>query len=130
MTRIGEDVSEKLDVAPAEFFEHRHICGRWACRCCERLVQGSAAPEIIDGGIPAGPRRGPYGSKAGRAHADQPLRRPPAVLPARNHQRPLGCAHGALDLGGVGGPGRRGPPIGNACKSKEACEIEMYMKAP
>ena len=22
------------------------------------------------------------------------------------------------------------PPIGNACQSKEACEIEMYMKAP
>jgi hypothetical protein len=38
---------------PAEFFVHRHIYGKWACRCCERLVQEPAAPEIIDGGIPA-----------------------------------------------------------------------------
>jgi transposase len=53
MTRVGQDVSEKLDIVPAEFFVHRHIYGKWVCRCCERLVQESAAPEIIDGGIPA-----------------------------------------------------------------------------
>jgi transposase len=38
MQRIGEDVSEQLDVVPAEFFVHRHIYGKWACRCCQRLV--------------------------------------------------------------------------------------------
>ena len=27
MTRIGEDITEKLDIVPAEFFVHRHI--RW-----------------------------------------------------------------------------------------------------
>jgi transposase len=58
MTRVGEDVSEKLDIVPAEFFVHRHIYGKWVCRCCqrqglERLVQEPAAPEIIDGGIAA-----------------------------------------------------------------------------
>jgi hypothetical protein len=53
MTRIGEDISERLDIVPAEFFVHRHVYGKWACRCCERLVQEPAAPEIIDGGIPA-----------------------------------------------------------------------------
>jgi transposase len=53
MTRVSEDVSEKLDIVPAEFFVHRHIYGKWVCRCCERLVQEPAAPEIIDGGIPA-----------------------------------------------------------------------------
>ena len=35
MTRVGEDVSEKLDIVPAEFFVHRHIYGKWACRCCQ-----------------------------------------------------------------------------------------------
>lgn len=25
MTRIGEEVSERLDIVPAEFFVHRHI---------------------------------------------------------------------------------------------------------
>lgn len=49
----GEDVSEKLDIVPAEFFVHRHIYGKWACRCCERLVQEPALPSVIDGGIPA-----------------------------------------------------------------------------
>ena len=58
MTRVGEDVSEKLDIVPAEFFVHRHIYGKWSCRRCqrsglERLVQEPAEPQIIDGGIAA-----------------------------------------------------------------------------
>jgi transposase len=58
MTRVGEDISERLDIVPAEFFVHRHIYGKWTCRCCqrqgiERLVQESADPQIIDGGIAA-----------------------------------------------------------------------------
>lgn len=53
MVRVGEDVSEKLDIVPAEFFAHRHVYGKWACRCCEVLVQEPAAPAIIEGGIPA-----------------------------------------------------------------------------
>ena len=33
---------------------HRHIYGKWACRCCQlALVQEPAEPQIIDGGIPA-----------------------------------------------------------------------------
>ncbi len=53
MTRIGEDVSERLDIVPAEFFVHRHIYGKWACRCCQCLVQEAAAAQVIDGGMPA-----------------------------------------------------------------------------
>jgi transposase len=53
MTRIGEDVSERLDIVPAEFFVHRHIYGKWACRCCQTLKQAPAVPELIDGGIAA-----------------------------------------------------------------------------
>ena len=58
MIRVGEDVSERLDIVPAEFFVHRHIYGKWTCRCCqrrgiERLVQEPADPQIIDGGIAA-----------------------------------------------------------------------------
>src|SRR5881398_1993634 len=53
MTRVGEDISERLDIVPAEFFVHRHIYGKWACRCCQRLVQEAVAPQIIDGGMPA-----------------------------------------------------------------------------
>ena len=53
MQRIGEDVSEKLDIIPAKFFVHRHIYGKWACRCCQQLRQEPAEPDVIDGGIPA-----------------------------------------------------------------------------
>jgi transposase len=53
MARIGEDISEKLDIVPAEFFVHRHVYGKWACKCCEVLVQEPVPPQIIDGGIPA-----------------------------------------------------------------------------
>lgn len=53
MQRIGEDVSEKLDIIPAKFFVHRHIYGKWACRCCQQLRQEPAEPDVINGGIPA-----------------------------------------------------------------------------
>jgi transposase len=53
MQRIGEDVSEKLDIVPAKFFVHRHIYGKWACRCCQQLRQEPAEPDVVDGGIPA-----------------------------------------------------------------------------
>ena len=57
MVRIGEDVSERLDVVPAEFIVHRHIRGKWACKCCQskgegRLVQEPVDPQIIDKGVP------------------------------------------------------------------------------
>ena len=53
MVRVGEDVSEKLDVVPAEFFVHRHVHGKWACKCCQLLVQEPVPAQIIDGGVPA-----------------------------------------------------------------------------
>ena len=52
MVRIGEDVSERLDIVPAEFFVHRHVRGKWACKCCQVLVQEPAQPQIIDKGMP------------------------------------------------------------------------------
>lgn len=53
MTRIGEEVSERLDIVPAEFFVHRHIYGKWACRCCQVLRQAPSVAEVIEGGIAA-----------------------------------------------------------------------------
>ena len=52
MQRVGEDVSERLDIVPAQFIVHRHIRGKWACKCCQRLVQEPVDPQIIDSGIP------------------------------------------------------------------------------
>ena len=53
MARIGEDITEKLDIVPAEFFVHLHIRGKWACKCCQTLAQQPVAPQIIDKGMPA-----------------------------------------------------------------------------
>ena len=52
MERVGEDVSERLDVIPAEFFVHRHVRGKWACRCCQTLGQEPVDPQIVDKGVP------------------------------------------------------------------------------
>jgi transposase len=53
MQRIGEDVSERLDVVPAEFFVHRHVYGKWTCKCSQTLQQEPAQPQVIDKGLPA-----------------------------------------------------------------------------
>ena len=55
MKRIGEDVAEKRDYVPGVFTVERHICGKWACAECKRMVQASVAPHIIDKGIPSAP---------------------------------------------------------------------------
>ena len=52
MVRIGEDVSERLDIVPAQFFVHRHIRGKWACKCCQTLLQEPVDPQVIDKGMP------------------------------------------------------------------------------
>ena len=51
----GRSHCHRLDIVPAEFFMYRHIYGKWACRCCRCLVQESAQPQIIDGGMPVRP---------------------------------------------------------------------------
>jgi hypothetical protein len=42
MQRIGQDVAEKLDYQPGVFTVERHVRGKWACRCCQKLVQALA----------------------------------------------------------------------------------------
>ena len=51
--RIGEEVSEKLDCVPAQFFVHRHIRGKYACSCCQTIQIEPMPAQIIDKGIPA-----------------------------------------------------------------------------
>ena len=51
LVKIGEDVSEQLDVEPARFFVHRHIRPQYACRSCETVVAAAVPPALIDGGM-------------------------------------------------------------------------------
>ena len=53
LVRIGEDVTEKLSIVPAEFFVERHIYPKYACRPCETLTTAPAVASVIDGGLAA-----------------------------------------------------------------------------
>lgn len=53
LVKIGEDVTEQLDVEPAKFFVHRHIRPQYACRSCETVTAAPIPPAIIDGGLAA-----------------------------------------------------------------------------
>ena len=51
--RIGEDVSEKLDVIPAQFRVLVVRRPKYACRACEDVVVQAPAPaRLIEGGLP------------------------------------------------------------------------------
>jgi transposase len=52
MQRVGEDVSERLDIIPAQFFVQRQIRGKWACKCCQLMLQEPAAPQVFDNALP------------------------------------------------------------------------------
>ena len=101
MVRIGEDVSERLDIIPAEFFVHRHVRGKWACKCCQVLVQQPVEPQIIDQGIPA---PGLVAHTLVSRFVDHiPYYRQEEI------KRALGRAHTARDAGGLGRGCRCGP---------------------
>lgn len=53
LVKLGEDVSEQLDVEPARFFVHRHIRPQYACRACESVTAAPVPPAVIDGGLAA-----------------------------------------------------------------------------
>jgi transposase len=52
LQRVGEDVAEKLDYTPGVFTVQRHVRGKWACRCCQTLIQAPVPAHVIDKGIP------------------------------------------------------------------------------
>jgi len=53
LVKIGEHVSEKLDVEPLRFFVRREVHPQYACRTCETIVAEPVAPSILDRGLAA-----------------------------------------------------------------------------
>ena len=53
LERIGEEVSEQLDIIPAKFFVRRHVRPKYCCRHCERLHTAALPAQPIDKGIAA-----------------------------------------------------------------------------
>ena len=50
---IGEEISEKLDIKPVEFFVRRTVRPKMACRACETVITTPTLPAIIERGIAA-----------------------------------------------------------------------------
>lgn len=53
LVKIGEDVSEQLDIIPSRFIVQRHIRPQYACRACETVKAAPVPAQIIDGGLPS-----------------------------------------------------------------------------
>ena len=53
LERIGEEISEQLDLIPAKFFVRRHVRPKYCCRHCERLHTAALPAQPIDKGIAA-----------------------------------------------------------------------------
>jgi transposase len=51
--RIGEQISEKLDLEPLKFFVRRDVYLQYACRACETITASTVEPTIIDRGVAA-----------------------------------------------------------------------------
>jgi transposase len=53
LVKIGENITEQLDVEPVRFFVHRHIRAQYACKICETITAEPVPPAVIDGGMAA-----------------------------------------------------------------------------
>ncbi len=53
LERIGEEVSEQLDIIPARLFVRRHVRPKYCCRHCEQLHTAVLPAQPIDKGIAA-----------------------------------------------------------------------------
>ncbi len=53
LTVIGEEVNEQLDCKPIQFFVHRHIRPKYACRQCQTVTAQPLPAQVIDKGLAA-----------------------------------------------------------------------------
>src|SRR5450631_1201229 len=54
LSKIGEDVTETLDVVPRQMFVTEHVREKFSCRACEKISQPPAPFHVIARGF-AGP---------------------------------------------------------------------------
>jgi transposase len=54
LSKIGEDITETLDVVPRQWFVTQHVREKFSCRACERITQPPAPFHVIARGF-AGP---------------------------------------------------------------------------
>ena len=96
--RIGEDVSERLDIIPAQIRLLITRRPKYACRSCEEgVVQAPAPSRLIEGGLP---------TEATTAHDRGQVRRPPPALSSGSDLRPARDRSGPLHPGRLDRPRR------------------------
>jgi transposase len=44
LTRIGEEISEQLDIVPAQIRVLQHVRGKYACKGCEQTIRSASLP--------------------------------------------------------------------------------------
>jgi len=100
MARIGEDVSERLDVIPAQFRVLVTRRPKYACRRCSQAVAQAHAPEhVVPGGLPTdlfiAVRHRARTDGATMAHHRLEVRRSSAVLPSGRDLQTAGDRSGS-----------------------------------
>ena len=100
MARIGEDVSERLDVIPAQFRVLVTRRPKYACRRCSQAVAQAHAPEhVVPGGLPTelfiAVRHRARTDGATMAHHRRKVRGSSAVLPSGRNLQTAGDRSGS-----------------------------------
>ena len=123
--RIGEDVSERLDVVPAQFRVVVVRRPKYACRSCEEVVVQAPAPaRLIEGGLPTDADR--------RARARLEVRRPSAAVSAGSDLRPPGSRRSIARPWptGSGAPPSCSGPCTSGCSTGSSSRISCSPMRP
>ena len=119
--RIGEDVSERLDIIPAQLRVLVVRRPKYACRACEEVVVQAPAPaRLIEGGLPT---EATVAQVLVSKYADHlPLYRQ-AQIYARQ-----GITSGSLDFGRLGRPRRLAAAAGARTAAHAAQELDQAVR--
>src|SRR5215467_2238919 len=90
LSKIGEDVTETLDVVSRRWFVTEHVREKFSCRSCETITQPPAPFHAIAGLCGAKPAGDDPGREIRQSPAAQPAER--AVCTRRD--RTVGLHHG------------------------------------
>ena len=119
--RIGEDVSERLDIVPAQFAVIVVRRPKYACRACEDVVVQAPAPaRLIEGGMPTE-------ATVAQVLVVQICRSPAALSPGAD-LRPAGHQARSLDARRLGRPRRlaRCGRCMSGCSSKLKASTKLF----
>jgi transposase len=102
--KLGEDITETLELGPAQWRVIQHVREKFSCRRCEAITQAPAPSHPI--------ARGRAGPQLARPSSVRQVPRPSAAQPTERYLRQRRCRPRHLDAGRLG----RG-----LCRDADAC---------